>query len=150
MNTIFHRVTYIGTIILLALVQVAILFALYLYLWPVSVIEVKNSQNLPIYPKTVQAGEMVYLTYDYDKKSNVSADVIKELICGDEIMLLGGERRLRLGQRIAQLGHLIPVSAPNSNKCKIHVYVDYIVNPLKTVHYEFISEQFTIVNPNLK
>jgi len=150
MKTIFHRVTYIGTIISLVCVQVVILFALYLYLWPVSVIEVKNSQNLPIYPKTVQAGEMVYLTYDYNKTINAKATVTKQLICGEEIVQLGGERRLLPGKHITQLSHLIPTRAPNSDNCKIYVYIDYVVNPLKTVHYEFISEQFTVINLELK
>jgi len=150
MKTIFNKLVYIGSIISIICIDAAILFALYLYLWPVSVIDVKNAQNLPVYPKTVRAGEMVYLTYDYNKKLNVLPTITKQLICGEDIIILGGERRFSFGKHVIQLSHLIPTRAPNSNQCKIYVYAGYPVNPLKTVHYRFISEQFTVINPELK
>lgn len=144
-----HKVSYYFTITTVITVQLFMLYVFYLMVWPMDILRVKNNQALDVTKQEIQAGDTQGIIFDYDKDTNLVPQVIKQLVCDNAITLLSGQRRLQTGEHTAIVDHIIPPQTPTSDKCHIDIYLDYKVNVLRTISYQFSTKDFKVINPIL-
>lgn len=144
----YHRrwLYYASWLVILS-AQITLFYIIYLLFYPYNVLTVKNPTRLPVDKQVILAGEEVGLVFDYKKTMNISPSVKKQVICDEVPIILGGNRRIPTGQGIVILKHKIPEQTPSSELCVIYIFLDYQVNPIRVIHYEFTSEPFKVINP---
>lgn len=142
-----RRWLYYASLLVIISAQIALFYIAYLLFYPYNVLTVKNPTSLPVDRQIVQAGEDIGLVFDYKKPMNLSPIVKKQVICDEVPITLGGNRRIPTGEGVIILKHKIPEQTPSSKSCIIYIFLDYQVNPIRVIHYEFISKPFQVINP---
>lgn len=129
----------------------ALLYAGYLTYWPFQVITIEP-QPYVLQNTVIAPGSYIYYTFHYCKNYDVKAEVIHQLQGMAQIRLSNDpptpelhDQALRLkdGCATTTKGVYIPKRTP-PGEYELYEYVDYQVNPLRTVSYVFKTEPFTV------
>lgn len=128
---------------------VFMIYASFLSFYPFKVIDIKNSQSLPLDRSMYNAGQEINITFDYEKYVDISPIVRKEIVCDKSITVLSEGRRLPLGKGVVQLAHVVPLSTPTDNHCRIFIFIEYDVNPLQTQSMTLRTQEFSVINSKL-
>lgn len=142
-------VGYMSMIVLCLITTLFIVYVGYLTFYPFNVIDIKNTQNLPVDKEVYTAGEYIRITFDYKKYLDIAPEVKKELLCDRSVVELISERRLPMGAGVVQLPHIIPLSTPTDDHCRIFIFLSYRINPLQTQEINLRTEEFRVTNSKL-
>lgn len=141
-------------LILLALTTCSLVYVMYLLLWPVKTIVIKNfSYTQPIHIETpvVHPGDIVKYDFDYCKFINVIPRSKSQLIDGQIIPLtpvMANSSGLPMGCHDT-FGSVVIPSTINPGRYYLNKELDYQVNSLRTITVNYYTEYFQVVDKNL-
>ena len=138
----FERFLYRAASIAMLVAFIIGLFFLYLYFWPVNVLQVQGKPKVS--PAMVHPGEVTNIQLHYCKKRSLLGQWHIELVGPPLTPDLGGRTHLPVGCGQHDLPIIIPQST-QPGTYPLHVEVTYLVNPVRSETYTFDTEPVEVV-----
>lgn len=137
----FHKSLKYMSIITIIMSFALLALVLYWLLFPYKTIEF-NGEYKTAKTEYIQ-GEITTYEVDYCKYTNIRPEVTKKFVDGIEFTSEANKSVFTQGCRKEIVELKIPETLPQG-KYRLVVFLDYIVNPLKTVHIEHKSNWFYV------
>ncbi len=132
----------------IGLALLALLYAGYLYFWPVKTLTFEKTDSIEITNenKEVRAGEELFYKVSYCRYTNEQAKVTREI--HDGIVYIMPEMQVNLAtgcfkDRKVSVGEIPKAIQPG--KYSMYITISFKVNPLRTITHTLTSETFNVV-----
>lgn len=141
------NIFYYASMTILLIAAFLMIYTSYLLFAPVKVIE-PNVQPYKVVESEAKAGEEVTYTVDYCKYIDAPGTITRQLIA--EGVAVNSQEQAVFLPSGCPLRKDIKVKLPldlASGEYYIRINLEYRVNAVRTVEYEFITESFHVTNP---
>lgn len=128
----------------LALTGLIIVLLMYWSLVPFRPILEIPDNKLNVVNKEVKAGENLLLNYHVCKRGNMTGAVTRYIKDSQVIVLADVNSRFPSGCGTYTIPVMIPINTP-TDLYTFHAQVTYKVSPIKTVTYDFYTDEFKVI-----